>query len=77
MLLEFQISSFQLSLVVYQILQSSGWTIERTAVLSYLVTLCSQLFIFYWNAHEIIIESTELAQAVFENEWYTFDRNIQ
>ncbi|KAJ8909852.1 hypothetical protein NQ315_013338 [Exocentrus adspersus] len=77
MLLEFLTSSFQLSLVVYQILQSSGFGIERVKVIDYLITLCSQLFIFYWNAHTIIIESTGLAQAIFESDWYTLNKEAK
>ncbi|KAJ8950674.1 hypothetical protein NQ314_007804, partial [Rhamnusium bicolor] len=56
---------------------SSGFGVERVAVLSYLVTLCAQLFLFYWNAHEIIIQSTQISQAVFECDWSILDQKVQ
>ncbi|XP_074037719.1 odorant receptor Or2-like [Leptinotarsa decemlineata] len=76
-LLDFVISSFQLSLVVYGLLESNGLDIARFAILSYFITLCSQLFIFYWNAHEIFIESTNLAAAIFESQWFDLEIPVQ
>nr|UTN00911.1 odorant receptor [Semanotus bifasciatus] len=77
MLMEFMISSFQLSLVVYQFLQGSADSLQRIAVSFYFITLSSKLFLVYWNAHDIIIESTKISEAVFESEWYNFDPKVK
>ncbi|XP_060524729.1 odorant receptor 30a-like isoform X2 [Cylas formicarius] len=35
-----------------------------------------QLLMFAWNCNEIIIQSTELAKALFESKWYDYDTKI-
>ncbi|XP_060524621.1 odorant receptor 30a-like isoform X1 [Cylas formicarius] len=59
-----------------QILQIIGGVepIFTSAILSYTII---QLLIFAWSSNEIIVQSTELARALFESNWYDHDINIK
>ncbi|XP_030759997.1 odorant receptor 49b-like [Sitophilus oryzae] len=75
MLLNFVISSFQLSLVVYQILQLP--LIKQITVFSYFITLSTQLFLVYNSAHEISVQSENVATSIFKSDWYTYSPKIK
>ncbi|KAL1506284.1 hypothetical protein ABEB36_005676 [Hypothenemus hampei] len=69
-LMNFIISSFQLSLVAYQIFQLP--VLQQITVFSYFITLSTQLFLTYNAAHQIIIESENIASSIFEGDWYDY-----
>ncbi|KAF7263386.1 hypothetical protein GWI33_002615 [Rhynchophorus ferrugineus] len=74
MLINFVISSFQLSLVVYQILELP--TIKRITVFSYFITLSTQLMLVYNSAHEISVQSENIAASIFASDWYSYSTKI-
>ncbi|XP_060522524.1 odorant receptor 22c-like [Cylas formicarius] len=74
-MMDFIISSFQLSLVLIQVLGSSKIT-ERFAAFSYFLTLNTQLLFLYWNAHEITVQSEKIAVSVFAGDFYNYPGNV-
>ncbi|CAG9770500.1 unnamed protein product [Ceutorhynchus assimilis] len=66
-LINFVISSFQLSLVAYQVFKFPP--LQRVAVFSYFITLSTQLFLTYNAAHTISAESEQIAASIFEGNW--------
>nr|QXE93225.1 odorant receptor 48 [Eucryptorrhynchus scrobiculatus] len=73
-LMNFVISSFQLSLVVYQIFKLLP--LQRIAVFSYFMTLSTQLFLTYQAAHIISIESENIATSIFKGNWDTYSPKV-
>ncbi|XP_066252491.1 odorant receptor 10-like [Euwallacea similis] len=69
-LLNFVTSSFQLSLVAYQMFKLS--VLFQVTVFSYFITLSTQLFLTYHAAHMIIVESTNIATSIFVGKWDTY-----
>lgn len=42
--------------------------------LSYVVLIMVQLFIPYWNANEVLVESLNIGEAIYNAPWYLFNR---
>ncbi|GLV40357.1 Odorant receptor 43a [Carabus blaptoides fortunei] len=48
-----------------------GFTIE------YLISMLIQLFMFYWYANEIMLESLKVCSAVWESQWYDCSNSVK
>ncbi|XP_060522827.1 odorant receptor Or2-like isoform X2 [Cylas formicarius] len=70
--LDFSVSSFQLAVVVFQLLQSTS-SVEIMASCSYFCTLSTQLFLLYWNGHEIVTQHENIAECVYKSDWPSYD----
>ncbi|XP_019867346.2 odorant receptor Or2-like [Aethina tumida] len=58
-------------------MESSTPPVVQCMVFSYFSTLSFQLFFTYWYAHCIIDDSLNIAQAAFESDWYTYEKDVQ
>ncbi|XP_060522083.1 odorant receptor 30a-like [Cylas formicarius] len=60
------ISSVTIAIITLQIIESSQLALN-VAMLAYMAI---QLLIFAWNCNEIIVESVDLANSLYESNWY-------
>ncbi|XP_030760016.1 odorant receptor 30a-like [Sitophilus oryzae] len=74
MLMNFLISSFQLSLVIYEIFLIP--LVNRIPIFLFFVTLSIQLFLIYNSAHEIKIQNENVGVAIFKSEWYALNPKV-
>ncbi|XP_060524629.1 odorant receptor 30a-like isoform X2 [Cylas formicarius] len=72
--MEYMISSITFAAQILQIIDGGEKLLFACGVLSYTIM---QLLIFSWSSNEIIIQSKELATAVFESNWYDYDKEIK
>ncbi|XP_050300865.1 odorant receptor 30a-like isoform X2 [Anthonomus grandis grandis] len=76
LLVEFLLSSVNISFVVLQLI-SSETNMPLPFTLNYFVILIAQLLILAWHANEISIESLGISSAVWEQPWYEKSVKIQ
>ncbi|XP_057670979.1 odorant receptor 49b-like [Diorhabda carinulata] len=76
LLLEFTINSFQITGIVYELLMSEP-NLMLIFQLTYLSCMVLQIFMLAWHANEVTIQSTEVAHAVFDCEWYDLPKTIK
>ncbi|XP_076254967.1 odorant receptor 24a-like isoform X2 [Rhynchophorus ferrugineus] len=74
---EFLISSINCASVVADITKVSDIGLDATYSGCYVVLLISQIFTYASAASEIKIQSAAIADAIYECEWYNFDKNSQ
>ncbi|XP_060524421.1 odorant receptor 30a-like isoform X2 [Cylas formicarius] len=70
--MEYMVSSVTFAAQILQITRGIEPFIS-SVILTYTII---QLLIFAWNCNEIIIQSAELAKALFESNWYDYDAKI-
>ncbi|XP_050301593.1 odorant receptor 30a-like [Anthonomus grandis grandis] len=76
LLVEFLLSSINISFVVLQLI--SGETeMPLPFTLNYLIILIAQLLVLAWHANEITIESVGISYALWEHSWYEKSVEIQ
>nr|QXE93252.1 odorant receptor 26 [Eucryptorrhynchus brandti] len=73
-LLDFGISSFQLAMLVYQLLHLSGF--KQIAVFTFFLATNIQLCFLYWNGNEIFYKSQEIATSIQESDWNTYPTKL-
>ncbi|XP_050297606.1 uncharacterized protein LOC126736992 [Anthonomus grandis grandis] len=73
-LFNFIISSFQLSLVVYQLFKLPF--LKVIPVFTYFTTLSTHLFLIYSAAHNISIESENIASSIFKGNWDSYSFRV-
>ncbi|XP_056644768.1 odorant receptor 94a-like [Diorhabda sublineata] len=76
LLLEFTINSFQITGIVYELLMSEP-NLMLIFQLTYLSCMVLQIFMLAWHANEVTIQSTQVAHAVFDCEWYDLPKTIK
>lgn len=76
MLMDFAICSMLISVVGIQVIVS-GFGIAQVSSLQYLSSIMGQLFLFYWHANEIILESLDVSIAIWEGQVYSYPLNVQ
>ncbi|XP_060524714.1 odorant receptor 30a-like isoform X2 [Cylas formicarius] len=72
-LLEYMVSSVSFAAQIFQI-TAGVRPYLATIILCYTIL---QLFIFAWSSNEVIIQSEELARALFESDWFVQDVRTQ
>nr|QXE93207.1 odorant receptor 26 [Eucryptorrhynchus scrobiculatus] len=73
-LLDFGISSFQLAMIVYQLLHLSGF--KQFALFTFFLATNIQLCFLYWNGNEIFYKSQEIAMSIQESDWNTYPTKL-
>ncbi|XP_060525110.1 uncharacterized protein LOC132701321 isoform X2 [Cylas formicarius] len=72
--IEYMISSITFAAQILQIIDGGEKLLFACGALFYTII---QLLIFSWSSNEIIIQSKELATALFESNWYDYDKEIK
>nr|UTQ11396.1 odorant receptor 2 [Holotrichia oblita] len=76
MLIDFAVASMQMATLGLQMIVSGvGW--QQMFALEFLCAMLVQLFLFYWHANEIILESAEIASAIWESDWLEYNQEIK
>ncbi|XP_060535650.1 odorant receptor 30a-like isoform X2 [Cylas formicarius] len=89
-LLDYTVSSVTFALMIVQIttvsdLEQTETTLKRFLtqgeqfLINFVILIFTtlQLLTFSWNCNEIIVQSMELAKALFESDWYDQGRSVQ
>ncbi|XP_017777947.1 PREDICTED: odorant receptor 4-like [Nicrophorus vespilloides] len=58
-------------------LKYTDFSIAQVFAIEYLFAILIQMFIFYWYANDIIIESMKVAEAVWHTDFYEFPLDVQ
>ncbi|CAH0553805.1 unnamed protein product [Brassicogethes aeneus] len=77
MLADFLVSSLQMAFLAVQMLDDEIPFLLRCESFSFLIVCTIQLFLTYWHAHLVFIESQNIAQAAFESEWTTYELDVK
>ncbi|CAH0553804.1 unnamed protein product [Brassicogethes aeneus] len=77
MLADFLLYSLQMAFLVVQMLNNEIPFLLRCESFTYFVVSSVQLFLTYWHAHLVFIESQNIAQAAFESEWTTYELDVK
>ncbi|XP_076273417.1 odorant receptor 10-like [Rhynchophorus ferrugineus] len=75
MFCDFMVSSLQLAMVIFQLMNVSG--LEQIAVSLFCFTLNIQLYLLYWCGTEIAFESAKIASSAYQSNWYNCDLVVQ
>nr|XP_022917715.1 odorant receptor 49b-like [Onthophagus taurus] len=76
MLFDFSVASLQMAMLGIQIVVVGfGW--QQLFVLEYLSAMFVQLFLFYWHANEIILESIGIASAIWDSDWMNYTTSVK
>ncbi|GJQ70816.1 hypothetical protein Trydic_g743 [Trypoxylus dichotomus] len=76
MLIDFAVASMQMATLGLQMIVSGvGW--QQLFALEFLVAMLIQLFLFYWHANEIILQSVKIATSIWESDWFEYDEQIK
>ncbi|KAK9729883.1 7tm Odorant receptor [Popillia japonica] len=76
MLIDFAVASMQMATLGLQMIVSGvGW--QQMFALEFLIAMLIQLFLFYWHANEIMLQSVEVAKAIWESDWFEYSEDIK
>ncbi|KAG5900095.1 hypothetical protein JTB14_016064 [Gonioctena quinquepunctata] len=70
MVLDFLQSSLQLASIVIQLLVTKMNLLNFIYSAQFAVSMLIRLLVYYWYGNEIIVESSNLAVAIWESKWY-------
>ncbi|XP_044737131.1 odorant receptor Or2-like [Chrysoperla carnea] len=73
MFLEFLVCSVMLCAIGFQATMIDGITFKLFVYIEYLTASLIELFLFYWFANEVILESLKVSVSIWDCKWYTFD----
>ncbi|XP_044736898.1 odorant receptor Or2-like [Chrysoperla carnea] len=72
MFLELLVCSIMLCAILYQV-TIQDFNVRLFFTVEYLIAMIIVLFISYWHANEVLVESLKVADSVGISSWYTFD----
>ncbi|KAI7815191.1 Odorant receptor Or27a [Rhyzopertha dominica] len=69
MLLDFAECSLQMAAIAFYV-TASGFSLKILFAVEYLSAMLYQLYIFYYTANDVILESTAISTAIWTSKWY-------
>ncbi|RLU18915.1 ObirOr5-E19 [Ooceraea biroi] len=71
---QFLVSTLVVCFTLYQLTKTSGKFVEIGLYMSCMLT---QIFLYCWYGNEVKLKSLQLANNLFEIEWFTLRKNVQ
>ncbi|XP_030748249.1 odorant receptor Or2-like isoform X2 [Sitophilus oryzae] len=74
---EFLVSSLNCASIVTSLIKIKSWDANLLIIITYILALTIQIFAYAWAANEIKVHSLGIADALFESDWYHFNKKCR